>query len=165
MVPNLIGAMCAITWHIYDNQNVLYGLVTLQGIFTFIGNSTLALASFTILKRKRLMNDLFLKFIEKLGSVDNTFLFAVSIIPYAIFLFYLYKIKSVNNFVKTGFSLTVFFVLITILVSIFTLNYYNKTLVEVDFLHGLAESFLTLSDFVILLGFIRLLNSLEVNNS
>ncbi len=111
------------------------------------------------------MNDLFLKFIEKLGLVDNTFLFAVSIIPYAIFLFYLYKIKSVNNFVKTGFSITVFFVLMTILVSIFTLNYYNKTLVEVDFLHGLAESFLTISDFVILFGFIRLLNSLEVNNS
>ena len=52
MVPNLIGAMCAITWHIYDNQDVLYGLVTLQGIFTFIGNSTLALASFTIFIRE-----------------------------------------------------------------------------------------------------------------
>ena len=111
------------------------------------------------------MNDLFSKFIEKLGSIDNSLLFAVSIIPYAIFLFYLYKLKSVNNLIITGFSLTVLFVLITILVSIFTLNYYNKTLVEVDFLHGLAESFLTLSDFVILFGFIRLLNSLEVNNS
>ena len=111
------------------------------------------------------MNDSFFKFIEKLGSIDNTLLFGLSIIPYAIFLFYLYKIKSVNNFVKTGFSLTVLFVLITILVSIFTLNYYDKTLVEVDFLHGFAESFLTLSDFVILFGFIKLLNSLEVNNS
>ena len=111
------------------------------------------------------MNDLFFKFIEKLGSIDNTILFAVSIIPYAIFLIYLYKIKSINIFVKTGFSLTVFFVLITILVSVFTLNYYDKTLVEVDFLHGFAESFLTLSDFVILFGFIKLLNSLEVNNS
>jgi len=111
------------------------------------------------------MNDLFFKFIEKLGSIDNTILFAVSIIPYAIFLFYLYKIKSVNNIVKIGFSLTVLFVFITILVSIFSLNYYDKTLVEVDFLHGLAESFLTLSDFVILFGFIRMLNNLEVNNS
>ena len=48
MIPNLIGAMCAITWHIYDNQDALYGLVTLQGIFTLIGNSTLALASIKI---------------------------------------------------------------------------------------------------------------------
>jgi len=53
------------------------------------------------------MNDFFIIFIEKLASIDNTLLFAVSIIPYAIFLFYLYKIKSINNFVKTGFSLTV----------------------------------------------------------
>ena len=111
------------------------------------------------------MNDLFIKFIERLASIDNTALFAASIFPYAIFLFYLNKIKSVNNLVKTGFSLTVLFVFITIVVSIYTLNYYNKTLVEVDFFHGLAESFLTLSDFVILLGFIKILNSLEVNNS
>ena len=111
------------------------------------------------------MNELFLKFIGKLGSIDNTALFAVSIVPYVIFLYYLYKIKYVNKFIKTGFSLTVLFVLITILISIFTLNYYNKTLVEVDFLHGLAESFLTLSDFVILFGFMRILYNLEVNNS
>ena len=50
MVPNLIGAMCAITWHIYDNQDALYGLVTLQGIFTFMGNSTLAIAAIIIFK-------------------------------------------------------------------------------------------------------------------
>ena len=111
------------------------------------------------------MNDLFIKFIEKLSSIDNTALFAASIFPYAIFLFYLYKIKSVNKLVKTGYSLTILFVFITIVVSIYTLNYYDKTLVEVDFLHGLAESFLTLSDFVILLGFIKILNNLEVNNS
>ena len=52
MVPNLIGAMCAITWHIYDNQDNLYGLVSLQGIFTFIGNSTLALAAIMIFRGK-----------------------------------------------------------------------------------------------------------------
>ena len=111
------------------------------------------------------MNDLIIKFIEKLGFLDNTALFAASIVPYAFFLFYLYKINSVNKLVKIGFSLTVLFVFITIVVSIFTLNYYDKTLVEVDFLHGSAESFLTLSDFVILFGFIRMLNKLEVNNS
>ena len=111
------------------------------------------------------MNDLFIKLIEKLASIDNTALFAASIFPYAIFLFYLYKIKSVNKLVKTGYSLTVLFVFITIVVSIYTLNYYDKTLVEVDLMHGLAESFLTLSDFIILLGFIEILNNLEVNNS
>ena len=51
MIPNLIGAMCAITWHIFDNQIALYGLVTLQGIFTFIGNLTLAIAIMAIYKK------------------------------------------------------------------------------------------------------------------
>ena len=111
------------------------------------------------------MNDLFINFIEKLASIDNRALFAASIIPYAIFLFYLYKIKSLNKLVKTGYSLTVLFVFITIVISIYTLNYYDKTLVEVDFLHGLAESFLTLSDAAILIGFIKMLNLIEVNNS
>tara|TARA_Y100000589_G_scaffold329649_1_gene376848 strand:- start:2357 stop:2650 length:294 start_codon:yes stop_codon:yes gene_type:complete len=50
MIPNLIGAMCAITWHIFDNPLELYGLVTLQGIFTILGNSTLALASIYLYK-------------------------------------------------------------------------------------------------------------------
>ena len=43
------------------------------------------------------MNDLFINFIERLGSIDNTALFAASILPYGIFLFYLYKIKSMNK--------------------------------------------------------------------
>ena len=51
MIPNLIGAMCAITWHIFDNPPELYGLVTLQGIFTLLGNFTLAIATILIFKR------------------------------------------------------------------------------------------------------------------
>ena len=111
------------------------------------------------------MNDFFLRFLDFLSKIDNTALFAASIIPYSIFLFYLYKIKSINKLIKTGFSLTVLFVFITIVISIFSLTYFNRTLVEVDVLHGSAEFFLTLSDFIILLGFIRMLNRLEVNNS
>ncbi len=53
MIPNLIGAMSAITWHIYDNQIDLYGLVTLQGIFTLLGNTTLALAAFYIYRESQ----------------------------------------------------------------------------------------------------------------
>ena len=111
------------------------------------------------------MNDFFLRFLDFLSKFDNTALFAASIIPYSIFLFYLYKIKFLNKIIKIGFSLTVLFVFITILMSIFTLNYFHRSLVEVDLLHGSAEFFLTLSDFVILLGFIKMLNRLEVNNS
>ncbi len=111
------------------------------------------------------MNDYLLRSLIYLSKFDNTALFAASIIPYSIFLYYLYKIKSLNKLIKIGFSLTVLFVFITIVVSIFSLTYFHRTLVEVDVLHGSAEFFLTLSDFVILLGFIRMLNVLEVNNS
>ncbi len=111
------------------------------------------------------MNDFFLRFLNYLSKIDNTLLFAASIIPYSIFLYYLYKIKEINKQIKIGFSLTVLFVLITIVISIFSETYYNRTIVEVDFLHGTAEFFLTLSDFVILLGFIKMLNRIEVNNS
>ena len=111
------------------------------------------------------MNDFFIKFINNLLSFDNTYIFAFSIFPYAIFLYYLYKIKALNKTVKFGFSLTILFVAITIIFSICAENIYGKSLVEVDIFHGLAESFLTLSDFVILLGFISLLKTLEVKNS
>tara|TARA_B100001769_G_C21791452_1_gene431473 strand:+ start:265 stop:600 length:336 start_codon:yes stop_codon:yes gene_type:complete len=111
------------------------------------------------------MNDFFLRFLDYLSKYENTTLFAVSIIPYTIFLYYLFRIKSINRIIKIGFSLTVLFVFITIVISIFSQTYLNKTLVEVDLLHGSAEFFLTLSDFVILLGFIKMLKSLEVNNS
>tara|TARA_S200000501_G_scaffold314045_1_gene305764 strand:+ start:387 stop:722 length:336 start_codon:yes stop_codon:yes gene_type:complete len=111
------------------------------------------------------MNDFFLIFLEYLTRFDNTTIFALSIVPYSIFLYYLYKIRSVNKVIKIGFSLTVLFVFITIIISIYSQTYLDRELVEVDILHGTAESFLTLSDFVILLGFIKMLNGLEVNNS
>ena len=111
------------------------------------------------------MNNFFIRLIEKLAVFDNTAIFAVSIVPYSFFLFFLYKTKSINNLIKIGFSLTVLFVFLTIIISIFTLTYLDKTLVEVDFLHGSAELFLTISDFVILIGFIQMLKELEVKNS
>ena len=111
------------------------------------------------------MNDFFLRFLDFLSRFDNTALFAASIIPYSFFLFYLYKINSVNNLIKVGFSLTILFVFITILLSIYSLTFLNLTLVEVDVLHGSAEFFLTLSDAIILIGFIRMLKVLQVNNS
>ena len=111
------------------------------------------------------MNNFFLKFLEEIAKIENTALFAVSIIPYSIFLYYFYKVKTINNFIKTGFSLTILFVFITIVLSIISLNFYDKTLVEVDIIHGSAEFFLTLSDFIILIGFIRMLKHIEVKNS
>ena len=111
------------------------------------------------------MNDFFIKFIEKLSDYENTYIFVLSIVPYSIFLFYLFKINKLNKLVKIGFSLTILFVAITIVFSISAEIIYGRSLVEVDLFHGIAESFLTLSDFVILIGFISILRTLEVKNS
>ena len=111
------------------------------------------------------MNNFLTELLQNLSLVDNTSIFALSIVPYSIFLFYLYKIKLINNTIKIGFTMTVFFVFITIVFSLLSLSIYGKSLVEVDILHGSAEIFLTISDFIILLGFIKILNLQEVKNS
>ena len=102
---------------------------------------------------------------DKLSLIDNNYIFIISIIPYSIFLFYLYKNPNINKTIKIGFSLTLVFVLITIIVSVISLTLYDKTLVEIDSLHGFAEAFLTITDFIILIGLINLLKKIEVKNS
>ena len=45
MLPALVSAMCACTWHLYDNSAALRGLVVLQAALTALGNGALALAA------------------------------------------------------------------------------------------------------------------------
>jgi len=111
------------------------------------------------------MSNYFIKILNTLSAIDNNYIFIISIIPYSIFLFYLYKNQNLNKTIKIGFSLTLLFVLITIIFSVISLTVYDKSLVEIDIFHGLAEAFLTLTDFIILLGFINLLKKIEVKNS
>jgi hypothetical protein len=48
MLPALISAMCACTWHFFDNPESLDWLVTLQASTTVLGNITLCLAGWWI---------------------------------------------------------------------------------------------------------------------
>lgn len=45
MLPALISAMCACTWHFFDNAESLEWLVTLQATMTLVGNFTLLAAA------------------------------------------------------------------------------------------------------------------------
>ena len=56
MLPNLASAMAAITWHLYDNSEILKGLVVIQSALTVIGNSCMALATFNIYKLEQKLN-------------------------------------------------------------------------------------------------------------
>ena len=102
---------------------------------------------------------------DKLSVIDNNYIFIISIIPYSIFLFYLYKNPNISKTIKIGFTLTLLFVFITIIFSVISLTVYNKSLVEIDSFHGFAEAFLTITDLIILLGFLNLLRNIEVKNS
>jgi hypothetical protein len=53
MLPALVSAMCACTWHLFDNAAELRGLVVLQAALTTAGNGALALAAWQILRRQR----------------------------------------------------------------------------------------------------------------
>jgi hypothetical protein len=48
MLPALISAMCACTWHYFDNSESLEWLVTLQATMTLVGNFTLWAAAYVI---------------------------------------------------------------------------------------------------------------------
>ncbi|NMF64694.1 DUF2499 domain-containing protein [Brasilonema octagenarum] len=45
MLPALVSAMCACTWHYFDNPESLEWLVTLQASMTLLGNYTLGAAA------------------------------------------------------------------------------------------------------------------------
>jgi Protein of unknown function (DUF2499) len=48
MLPALVSAMCALTWHFFDNNESLEWLVTIQAATTVLGNFTLCLAAWWI---------------------------------------------------------------------------------------------------------------------
>jgi hypothetical protein len=48
MVPALVSAMAACTWHLFDNAAALNGLVVLQAGTTLLGNGCLALAAWNL---------------------------------------------------------------------------------------------------------------------
>lgn len=53
MLPALVSAMCACTWHFFDNPKSLDWLVTLQAAMTAIGNCTLLIAGWLIWRSTR----------------------------------------------------------------------------------------------------------------
>ncbi|NJL84008.1 MAG: DUF2499 domain-containing protein [Chloroflexaceae bacterium] len=54
MLPALASAMCACTWHFFDNLPALDWLVDLQATLTVLGNVTLCAAAWWIWRSARL---------------------------------------------------------------------------------------------------------------
>ncbi|MEB3324519.1 MAG: DUF2499 domain-containing protein [Cyanobacteriota bacterium] len=53
MLPALVSAMAACTWHLFDNSPALQGLVVFQAACTLLGNGALAWAAWWLLQEQR----------------------------------------------------------------------------------------------------------------
>ncbi|HIK31981.1 MAG TPA: DUF3593 domain-containing protein [Oscillatoriales cyanobacterium M59_W2019_021] len=80
-------------------------------------------------------------------------LFAVSLFPYLGFLYFLTKSGQAPRLALVGFYLLLLFVAVTIPAGIYAKVHYGEALANVDWLHGGAEFFLTLSNIIVVLGF------------
>lgn len=80
-------------------------------------------------------------------------LFALSLFPYLGFLWLLTKSRQTPKVALIGFYLLLIFVVVTIPAGIYAKATLHAELANVDWLHGGAESFLTLSNIVVVLGF------------
>jgi len=57
MLPALVSAMCACTWHFFDNGESIEWIVTLQATMTLVGNFTLFAAGWWIWRSSQPGND------------------------------------------------------------------------------------------------------------
>ena len=80
-------------------------------------------------------------------------LFALSLFPYLGFLWFLTKTSQMPRLALIGFYCTLLFVAVTIPAGIYAKVAYGAELANVDWLHGGAEFFLTLSNILVVLGF------------
>ena len=80
-------------------------------------------------------------------------LFAVSLFPYLGFLWFLTRSRQAPKLALFGFYFLLFFVFITIPAGIYTEKVLGEALANVDWIHGSAEFFLTLSNVFVVLGF------------
>ena len=80
-------------------------------------------------------------------------LFAISLFPYLGFLWFLTKSHQTPRLALIGFYVLLVFVAVTIPAGIYAKQAYGAELANVDWLHGSAESFLSLSNILVVLGF------------
>lgn len=88
-------------------------------------------------------------------------LFALSLLPYLPFLWFLTRSGQTPRLAMIGFYMLLVFVGVTIPAGIYAQTSIGETLANVDWLHGSAESLLTLSNILIVLGFRQAVQQLQ----
>ncbi len=85
--------------------------------------------------------------------MDKNALFALSLFPYLGFLWFMTRSGRTPRLALIGFYLLLLFVAITIPAGLYAERVLGVSLANVDWLHGGAEFFLTLSNIFVVLGF------------
>ncbi|MBC6480679.1 MAG: DUF3593 domain-containing protein [Hormoscilla sp. GM7CHS1pb] len=85
--------------------------------------------------------------------ISKDTLFALSLFPYLGFLWFITRSGKMPRLSLIGFYMTLVFVGVTIPAGIYSQVAYGESLANIDWLHGGAEFFLTLSNILIVLGF------------
>ena len=88
-----------------------------------------------------------------LAGIDPTPLFVLSLLPYLALLWWAGRIEGFPKLALRGFQFTLVFVAVTIAAAIVAQLRYGELLANVDYLHGGAESLLTISNLLVVLGF------------
>ena len=92
-------------------------------------------------------------------------LFAISIVPYAGFLYHLHRSRQAPPLTLFGFYFLLVFVFATIPAGIYAKSHYGTALANVDWLHGTAESLLTLTNLFVVLGLRGAIRKAEADNA
>tara|TARA_Y100001968_G_C18945538_1_gene520793 strand:+ start:79 stop:423 length:345 start_codon:yes stop_codon:yes gene_type:complete len=100
--------------------------------------------------------------LESIARIDPSPFFILSLIPYLVFLRYAGKTKFIPKVSFVGFKMTLLFVFMTVIFAIISKIYFGDELTNIDLLHGLAESFLTISDALVVYGFVLMLQSIKI---
>ncbi|AUT02705.1 MULTISPECIES: DUF3593 domain-containing protein [unclassified Nostoc] len=85
--------------------------------------------------------------------ISKDTLFALSLFPYLGFLWFITRSQQLPRLALYGFYGTLVFVAVTIPAGIYAKIHYGEALANIDWLHGGAEVFLTLSNILVVLGF------------
>lgn len=85
--------------------------------------------------------------------LEKQTLFALSLFPYLGFLFFMTRTRQTPKLALVGFYVLLIFVAVTIPAGLYAERVYGAELANVDWLHGSAEVFLSLSNILVVLGF------------
>lgn len=91
--------------------------------------------------------------------LDKDNLFALSLFPYLGFLWFLRRSPQTPKLALGGFYFLLVFVVVTIPAGIYAQVKLGEQLANVDWLHGSAEIFLSISNLLVVLGFVQGLKS------